>query len=163
MPSLENRAVDSKREEELPSYTAKKESLGPAGATSSSGLGTEHSFSLKDSKGRAWLTLVVLSRAASDKSLPVFSDEDEINGTVKADAEKPESCKGISISVCILASVALLIGLNKVSLLSDKSRKHCSRARTIAVCRSDHFAVDAFSVIFQTLRLAVLAIFYELA
>lgn len=129
MPGLEN---DSKREdsEVLPSYTARKETQAPAAATSSAGLGTGHSFSLKDSKGRSWLTLTVFSRAANDKSLPVFIDLDEIRGTVKANVEKPESCKGISISVCIIPSGALSRKSEQRAVRSGQNvpwsdRNHC--------------------------------------
>lgn len=107
MPALASSpGVDSKQEdsEQLPGYTARKEPSSPATAatatTSSTGLNTEHTFSLKNTKGQEWLTLVVFSRAGNEKSLPVFFDQDEIRGTVKFNAEKPESSKGVSISVC---------------------------------------------------------------
>lgn len=101
-PGVDSKEADS---EQLPGYTARKEPNSPTIATatataSSNGLATEHSFSLKNTKGQEWLTLVVFSRAGNEKSLPVFFDQDEIRGTVKFNADKPESSKGVSISVC---------------------------------------------------------------
>lgn len=94
---------------ELPSYSdARNETSAPAVTTaaapaysssSSGGSKTEHVFSLNNSKGKPWLSLVVTSRAPSVKALPVFLDGDAITGEVRVALDKAESAKAVSIGV----------------------------------------------------------------
>lgn len=71
-----------------------------AAATSSSAASrTEHTYSLNNSKGKPWLTLIIKSRAPSVKALPVFLEGDVISGTVNVSLDKPETSKGIMIAV----------------------------------------------------------------
>lgn len=71
---------------------------GPPARNTSLALGTEHRYAL-ETKGRAWMTLRVASRAGDAKGLPLFVDGDEIRGTVQLDLDKAESVKGIAIAV----------------------------------------------------------------
>ncbi|KLO08938.1 hypothetical protein SCHPADRAFT_931505 [Schizopora paradoxa] len=70
-----------------------------AASSSSAASRTEHTYSLNNSKGKPWLTLVIKSRAPSSKALPVFYEGDVISGTVSVSLDKPESSKGVTIAV----------------------------------------------------------------
>lgn len=107
---------------ELPSYSdARNEPAAPAVTTaapaysssSSGGSKTEHVFSLNNSKGKSWLSLVVKSRAPSVKALPVFLDGDAITGEVRVALDKAESAKAVSIGVSarLLFSCALSLSI----------------------------------------------------
>lgn len=108
---------------ELPSYSdARNEPAAPAATTaaapaysssSSGGSKTEHVFSLNNSKGKPWLSLVVKSRAPSVKALPVFLDGDAITGEVRVALDKAESAKAVSIGVSarLLFSCALSLSI----------------------------------------------------
>lgn len=93
-------------EHELPSYDSHRAPppfTATASASSTSNVKSEQSYTLVNSKGKTWLTLVVKSRApASAKALPVFKAGDEITGTVLLSLDKVESFKGITVSVSAL-------------------------------------------------------------
>ena len=69
---------------------------------------TEHTYSLNDSRGKAWLSLIVKSRAPSPKTLPLFVSGDEIQGQVSVDLEKSKNCKGVVIEVSDVKVLFLL-------------------------------------------------------
>ena len=67
--------------------------------SSTSPFTTEHVYTLKNSRGRSWLTLRILSRASQGKSHPIYHGKDVISGTVETDLEKAEGSKGVTIAV----------------------------------------------------------------
>ena len=98
---------------ELPSYSeARNDPVpppAPVSVFSSGALKTEHTFSLNNSKGKAWLSLVVKSRSPTAKTLPLFLDGDAIAGEVRVALDKTESAKAVSVSVSTkLVSLLLL-------------------------------------------------------
>ena len=88
---------------ELPSYSeARNDPVpppAPVSVFSSGALKTEHTFSLNNSKGKSWLSLVVKSRSPTAKTLPLFLDGDAIAGEVRVALDKAESAKAVSVSV----------------------------------------------------------------
>ena len=76
-----------------------------AASSSSAASRTEHTYSLNNSKGKPWLTLVIKSRAPSPKALPVFYEGDVISGTVSVSLDKPESSKGVTIAVSLFVNI----------------------------------------------------------
>ncbi|KAF7976619.1 hypothetical protein HWV62_2292 [Athelia sp. TMB] len=89
---------------ELPDYAA------PPLASEKS----EYSSSLENARGRKWLILAVKSRSASPTSLPLYFEKDVITGRVELDLDKPETIKGVIVSVkgCIT-----VVGQNEESFL----------------------------------------------
>ncbi|TFY77721.1 hypothetical protein EWM64_g6292 [Hericium alpestre] len=75
---------------ELPEYSAR----GPLNS-----LSCRHKLVLDGAKERPWLTLYLRSRASSPKSTPLFFDKDVIKGKVLVDLDKPETIKGVSITL----------------------------------------------------------------
>ncbi|KAI0258402.1 hypothetical protein BC834DRAFT_975183 [Gloeopeniophorella convolvens] len=59
----------------------------------------EHRFALRDKAGREWLVFTVASRASSAKQMPVFFDGDPVAGEVHLDLAKPESLKGLTVTI----------------------------------------------------------------
>ena len=98
---------------ELPSYSeARNDPVpppAPVSVFSSGALKTEHTFSLNNSKGKAWLSLVVKSRSPTAKTLPLFLDGDAIAGEVRVALDKAESAKAVSVSVSTKIVSLLLI------------------------------------------------------
>jgi hypothetical protein len=88
--------------EELPAYTP--ETRSPSHSVPPQGIvqprpRTAHTYSL-ETKGKPWLSIQVSSsRAQSSKTLPVFYDGDNVEGTVEVDLDKGESAKEIIIKV----------------------------------------------------------------
>ncbi|KAA1477188.1 hypothetical protein DENSPDRAFT_808294 [Dentipellis sp. KUC8613] len=84
---------------ELPSYTRIPSSADTRGPAST--LSTQHRIRLesRDSKTRPWLTLLLRSRAPDAKGLPLYFDRDVIKGKVMVDLEKPETVKGIAVTL----------------------------------------------------------------
>lgn len=60
---------------------------------------SEHSSSLENGQGRKWLILAVKSRSANAASLPLYYEKDVISGRVELDLDKPETIKGVVVSV----------------------------------------------------------------
>ena len=94
----------SQTTDELPEYTHVVENLAPPPSIDSTRPGgpflTPHSFYLRDTHGRPWMTLSLQSRAQSSKYLPVYCEGDTISGELTLDLLSPETLKGITITVC---------------------------------------------------------------
>ena len=86
-------------ETDLPSYADVPKSTAKPTTSATSIWQTKHTYSLNTSKGIPWLKLLASSRAPSIKTLPVFLEGDVISGSVDVELDKPESCKGVSITV----------------------------------------------------------------
>ena len=63
------------------------------------GVMSEHRYALRDKNGRDWLSFRVKSRAADPEHMPLFLEGDTIKGEVCLDLAKPETLKGLTITV----------------------------------------------------------------
>lgn len=64
---------------------------------------SEHSHVLTDSKGKPWATLILQSSARSPQHMPIFMEEDTVEGSLSLDLDK----KGSITSVLIIVSQRL--------------------------------------------------------
>ena len=74
------------KDHELPSYETQQR-------------GPEHQRSLERGNNQKWLSLFVRSGAKDASSMPMFFENDDILGRVEIEIDKPESVKGVTISV----------------------------------------------------------------
>lgn len=79
---------------DLPAYTASQSLSRPPRRELA-----VHTFELKDSKGRPWLTLAVSSRAPSSACLPHFYEGDQVRGFVNLNLEKETQVKSVTVMV----------------------------------------------------------------
>ena len=81
----------------------------------------EHRYALRDKNGRDWLSFRVQSRAANPEHMPLFLEGDTIKGEVCLDLTKPETLKGLTITVRCQAELRLSNSLSLITL------RYCTR------------------------------------
>ncbi|THH15557.1 hypothetical protein EW146_g4933 [Bondarzewia mesenterica] len=81
---------------ELPEYSPRTSRPRPA---QTNPYNCKHKVSLENSKGRAWVSLLVNSRAQNANHMPLFFDRDVISGEVQVNLDKAESIKGITVTM----------------------------------------------------------------
>ncbi|KAI5122160.1 hypothetical protein M0805_007059 [Coniferiporia weirii] len=83
-----------------------------------------HEFYLQGANKHPWATLRFKSSAPSDKSLPVFFEDQVVSGKVELDLQKPESIKSIAISIkgIVCAGHDEIVFLHLSETLWDKSK-----------------------------------------
>ena len=113
---------DGPTSEEPPNYSPNPGHPSPnVNTRTGSGVRSEHRYALRDKNGRDWLSFKVKSRAADPKHMPLFLEGDTIKGEVCLDLAKPETLKGLTITVRRQAGLRLCNSLALITL------RYCTR------------------------------------
>jgi hypothetical protein len=136
--------------EELPEYSpGPRPPLIRTGYVNSS---QEHRFVLRDKSGREWLSFKMRSRAVDPKYMPMFFDGDVIKGLVLLDLAKPETLKGLTVTVCIhysfpVISPACVVPVPNPNtchfLMKDSRGDDCRRSRGGTLPKQNRAGLDA--------------------